>query len=498
MSYVSLLSGSDLRGVAIPGDKPVTLSDEAAARAALCFARWLAATLPRRPLRIALGHDSRLSAPRLKAAMLRGFAAAGAVVLDCGLCTTPAMFMACVLPPQPADAAVMITASHLPAERNGIKFITKTGGLSSAQVRAIAQAMDECADVATAEGTVETTAFLPRYAAFLREVIQKGAGGQQPLRGLHIVLDAGSGAGGFFAADVLQALGANTEGSQYLQPDGHFPGHPPNPESPVAMQALGEAVRRAGADMGVIFDADADRAALCDSSGEELSRNRLVALCSAVVLEKHPGATIVTDSITSTGLADFIRARGGVHRRFKRGYRNVIDEAQRLCGEGADCPLAIETSGHAALRENYFLDDGAYLVSWLLVEAARLRARGLSLFDLIADLRQPAEAAEIRLSLTAPDFRAAGQTAIAALTGAATGRAGWSPAPDNFEGLRVNCSVDGKPDAAWFLVRLSVHDPVLPVNIESDVPGGVAQLQAELHRLLSACPGVDASPLLPR
>ena len=98
-----------------------------------------------------------------------------------------------------------------------------------------------------------------------------------------------------------------------------------------------------------------------DRHGKEINRNRLVALASAIALEGNEGGTIVTDSITSDGLKAYIETTlDGVHHRFKRGYKNVINEAIRLNQEGVNCPLAIETSGHAAMRENYFLDDGAY------------------------------------------------------------------------------------------------------------------------------------------
>jgi phosphomannomutase len=96
----------------------------------------------------------------------------------------------------------------------------------------------------------------------------------------------------------------------------------------------------------------------------------------AIVLEEHPGSTIVTDSVTSNGLAAFIAARGGRHHRFRRGYKNVISEGQRLNAAGEACELAIETSGHGAMRENYFLDDGAYLVAKVLAQLAKLNPPG--------------------------------------------------------------------------------------------------------------------------
>ena len=130
-----------------------------------------------------------------------------------------------------------------------------------------------------------------------------------------------------------------------------------------------------------------------------LNKNRLIALLSEILLEEHPGTTIVTDSVTSAGLAEFIAKKGGVHHRFKRGYKNVINEAKRLNEAGTDCQLAMETSGHGALKENYFLDDGAYLMVKLIIRMARLKKEGRELYDLIAELPEPAEEAEFRLPI---------------------------------------------------------------------------------------------------
>ena len=125
-----------------------------------------------------------------------------------------------------------------------------------------------------------------------------------------------------------------------------------------------------------------------DQNGKAINRNRLIALISAILLEESPGATIVTDSVTSSGLTRFITEWGGVHYRYKRGHQQLIEEAVRLNDEGIDCPLAIETSGHAAFRENYFLDDGVYLVTRLLCEAMDRKREGLTLASLIDELAE--------------------------------------------------------------------------------------------------------------
>ena len=269
----------------------------------------------------------------------------------------------------------------------------------------------------------------------------------------------------------------------------------PNPENPEAMRSVSEAVKRAGADLGVIFDADCDRAAIVDSDGREINRNRLIALVSAMILDEKPGQTIVTDSVTSSGLRKFINDWGGEHYRYKRGYRNVIDEARRLNDEGIECPLAIETSGHAALRENHFLDDGMYLVTVLIVKAMKLKQQGKTLGSLIADLQEPVESKEIRLNITDENFRAAGQNAIAMVMDYANAAENWHIAPDNREGVRISFDLNGGMDNGWFLLRLSVHDPVLPLNVESDVPGGVSTMLKALYEVLKDASGIDLDPL---
>ncbi|MBR2338557.1 MAG: phosphomannomutase/phosphoglucomutase, partial [Clostridia bacterium] len=296
---------------------------------------------------------------------------------------------------------------------------------------------------------------------------------------LHIVVDAGNGAGGFYASEVLEPLGADVSGSQFLEPDGRFPNHIPNPENPQAMASICQAVLASKADLGVIFDTDVDRAGCVGADGREINRNRLVALAAAIALEGNEGGTIVTDSITSTGLKYFIEeVLGGVHCRFKRGYKNVINESLRLNVQGVNSPLAIETSGHAALRENYFLDDGAYLVTKIIIKAVNLRREGKSLEDLIAALPEPAESQELRYAITEPQFKEYGLQVLADLEAYANAH-GWAVADDSREGVRV--SFDKEHGDGWFLLRLSVHDPVMPLNVESNIEGGCAVILAQLE-----------------
>ena len=494
--YQSLKSGTDIRGDAL-GEKAV-LTNEVALCIGGAFITWLSERTGKHPgaLTVAIGRDSRLTGPALLAACAEGMARTGAQVWDYGMCTTPAMYMSLLTEGFKADASIMVTASHHPYYRNGLKFFLPEGGVSATDISMILSIAASTAPVDGPHPAVQKRDFLPVYKQQLMDRMRRGLDTDVacPLLGLHVVVDAGNGAGGFYE-EMLREMGAWTEGSQFLEPDGHFPNHIPNPENEQAMAAISQAVVRGGADLGVIFDADCDRAAIVDAAGREINRNRLIALISAILLDKEPGATIVTDSVTSSGLAQFITEWGGVHYRYKRGYRNVIDEAVRLNAAGIDCPLAIETSGHAALRENHFLDDGMYLVTVLIVEAMRLKQEGKELSSLLDGLREPVESVELRLNITAPDFREAGRTVIERVMDHASYETDWHIAPDNREGVRINFDLDDGLQNGWFLLRLSVHDPVLPLNVESDVPGGVRTMLSKLLSVLDGIEDIDISPI---
>jgi phosphomannomutase len=324
---------------------------------------------------------------------------------------------------------------------------------------------------------VESVPFLEDYAATLRELIKKGAAHpdtpEKPLTGMKIIVDAGNGSGGFFAESVLRPLGADTSGSQFLDPDGNFPNHSPNPEDAQAMDSAVRATVAAKADLGVIFDTDVDRSAVIDGDGNPINRNKLIALLAAIILDEHPGSTVVTDSVTSDGLADFIEGKGGKHVRYMRGYKNVINEGVRRDEAGEPCHLMIETSGHGAMKENYCLDDGAYIAVKIIIEAVRRRLRGgAGISDLLSELREPLEEKEVRLKITADDFKAYGGDVLDELKSAVTSMDGYTPVDVNYEGYRVNRD-EGDGKRGWFLLRQSLHDPVMVLNFESEIPGGV-------------------------
>ena len=495
--FAKLQNGSDIRGVALPlaAQEPVNLTEEAVEQIARAFAVWLAQRTgrPAAELTIAVGRDSRLSGPSLQRAVLTGLTAMGATAADCGMASTPAMFMATVLPGCGFDGAVMITASHLPQNRNGLKFFTAAGGLESAEIRELLRRAEEGPQAARLRGRLTAFDILTPYTELLRQrIIAETGGGERPLTGLKIAVDAGNGAGGFFATRVLAPLGADISASVFLEPDGAFPNHIPNPENKEAMESLRRAVLAGGCDLGLIFDTDVDRVGAMEADGTPLDRNRLIALAAAIAAEQAPGSTIVTDSVTSDQLTEFIEKKLGCrHHRFKRGYKNVINEAIRLNEAGETCLLAMETSGHGALKENYFLDDGAYLATKIVIRYAQLRRQGRTLADLLEGMREPLEARELRFRLLSEDCKAAGAAVLEALARYAAGQPGWSAAPENYEGLRYAVPAQ----KGWFLLRMSLHDPLMPLNIESDCPGGVDEILRELTPFLRGQAALDTAAL---
>ena len=487
-----LQNGSDVRGIAVEGveGENVNLTTEAVNRIASGFVTFLSNKLNKstNELKIAIGNDSRISAPQIKEAAIKALVSSGVKVLDCGLASTPAMFMSIIFDETKADGSIMLTASHLPFNRNGMKFFTKDGGLEKDNIKEVLTNATKVGEVDADISKVEKFDLISLYSNHLCKIIRNKLNlGDKPLEGMHIVVDAGNGGGGFFASKVLEPLGANTSGSQFLEPDGMFPNHIPNPEDKKAMAAIQKAVLDNKADLGLIFDTDVDRMSAVLSDGEEVNRNALIAMMAAILEPDYPGSMIVTDSVTSDGLQKFLEGSLKLkHHRFKRGYKNVINECIRLNNSGTVSPLAIETSGHGALSENYYLDDGAYLAVKLLIAAAKARKDGKNLASLIETLEYPAEAVEYRLKINDEDFRNYGEKVLQEFTNRAKDK-GIKFAEPNFEGVRLVF------DNGWALLRLSLHDPNMPLNIESNVKGGCKEIVGIIKELVTGFDKLDIS-----
>ena len=639
-SLLHLQNGSDVRGVACEGvaGEPVTLTPAVCCRIGYAFATDMATKLGKdcSALRIAVGRDSRITGESLANAFMQGVRLAGALPLDCSLATTPAMFMALIYPETNCDASCMVTASHLPFNRNGLKFFTKEGGFEKSDVTSLltaaAQVSDEivsslehlsdaasltaahtsetdlavsvdqsichsttslsdkCPAFSTAYETPECFDLLSLYAEKLCHIIRKGVSDSseatlsksssksftagtdnlsmpdsvtadfqdKPLAGLHIVVDAGNGNGGFFATKVLEPLGADISGSQFLEPDGHFPNHIPNPENKEAMASICEATVKAGADLGLIFDTDVDRMSAVFANGQPVNRDACIALAAAILAPAHKGATIVTDSVTSDRLTRFLEDDLGLkHLCYKRGYKNVINKCKELNAEQIDCPLAMETSGHGCLKENYYLDDGAYLAVRFVIALAKAKAassaesvsaltsshsdtvtplqptvsvtdvqaiasgnihknlQGTLALDeptsdhpaissarrdpfagLLSGFSREAADREVRFSISEKDFAAYGEKVLDAFRKQAMKKA--YTLPHSYEGVRISFaqgSLAHDFGGGWLLLRASLHDPVMVLNMEGRTASDLETLTNTVRELLREFAELDISAL---
>ncbi|WP_407436445.1 phosphomannomutase/phosphoglucomutase [Treponema sp.] len=499
---MKLQNGSDVRGIALEGvaDEHVNLTGEACNKIGQAFVKWLSKKTGKSAdnLKIGVGRDSRISGPALEEAVVKGMLSEGATVVRCGLATTPSMFMSIVFKQTKFDGSVEITASHLPFNRNGLKFFDKDGGLEHDDITEILETASGLSERDADLDTCISFDLISLYAEHLKNAISNqiekatGSKNDKPLLGLKIVVDSGNGASGFFVDKILRPLGADTTGSQFLNPDGNFPNHIPNPENKQAMEAIRSAVLENKADLGLIFDTDVDRMSAVLSDGSEVNRDAIIAMAAAILAPENPGSTIITDSVTSDRLTYFLEDVLGLkHLCYMRGYKNVINKQKEMNEKGINAPLAMETSGHGALKENYYLDDGAYLAVKLVVAMALAQAQGKKLDSLIEKLPPLVEEGEYRFKILCEDFKEYGKGVLEQFRMRAE-KAGYK-LPESYEGVRISFK-DGDAQG-WMLLRLSLHDPVMPLNIEGARKGDVEKIKAIARELLNGFDKLDMSAL---
>lgn len=505
---LKLQNGSDVRGIACEGieGEHITLTPEAAYLIGQAFAIWLLKKKNIAPEEciIGVGTDSRITGPELKKQVIKGMLSQGIYVSDCAMASTPAMFMSIVYPETQYDGACMITASHLPFNRNGLKFFDRSGGLERNDITDIlniaaglAQNVtddDIAADLPTDCSRFCEFELLSLYSANLCMKICDAVESEdydEPLKGLKIVVDAGNGAGGFFVKEILDELGADTSGSIFLEPDGTFPNHIPNPENKTAMKSVCDATVAAKADLGLIFDTDVDRMSAVLADGTPLNRDSIIAMIAAILAPDYPGSTIITDSVTSDRLTDFLEQDLGLkHLRYMRGYKNVINKCRELNKAGIVSPLAMETSGHGCLKDNFYLDDGAILAVKLIIAVAKAKREGKTINHFIEKLCADFSDREVRFPILAEDFKAYGASVLEEFKNRA--EISGFELPETYEGIRIRFS---GVCTGWMLLRASLHDPVMVLNMEGRTDRDLEIITGIADSLLEDFTGLDTSAL---
>jgi phosphomannomutase len=362
----------------IRGEYPQQLDEDVARRIGAAFARFTNAR------RVALGRDMRTSSPTLAASFSEGVNAAGTHVEDLGLVSTDALYFASGRLGVPA---CMFTASHNPAQYNGLKLcreaaapIGAESGLAEikklaeedapAESTSFAEGLDIMDDFSSSGGRpgrdVETMTILPEYAEHCRSFIDVGS-----LKPVKVAIDAGNGMAGKTVPLVFEPLPFEIT-PLFFELDGSFPNHPANPIEPANLQDLRRAVLEGGCDLGIAFDGDADRMFLVDEKAEVVSGSSTTALVAHRLLKKHPGEKIIYNLICSWAVPEVIRESGGVPIRTRVGHsyiKAVMAESGAAFGG--------EHSGHYYFRDNFRADSGM-IAALFVLEALSETSRPLS------------------------------------------------------------------------------------------------------------------------
>jgi len=414
---------------------------------------------------IVVAYDMRPSSPELAAAIAEGASAQGRDVIMAGLGSTDLLYFASG---QLGVPGAMFTASHNPAQYNGIKMcragaapIGAESGL--AQIRELAEKGVPAHDGPA--GTITERDLLADYAAHLRSLVDLSG-----IRRLRVVVDAGNGMGGHTVPAVLgdQLLDALPLDivPLYFELDGTFPNHPANPMDPANIVDLQAKVRETGADIGLAFDGDADRCFVVDERGEPVPPSAITALVAVQELAKEPGATIIHNLITSKAVPEIVAEHGGVPVRTRVGHSYI---KATMAETGA--VFGGEHSAHYYFRDFWRADTG------MLAAMHVLRVLGSdhrSLSEITAEYTRYAASGEINSEVADQAER------TAAVEAAFAGREDVVSV-DHLDGLTVDLASGG-----WFNLRASNTEPLLRLNVEAPDVESMAKLRDEVLAIIRA------------
>jgi len=442
---MSIFKAYDIRGVV-----PTELDAEAAYRIGRATARFL------RARRLAIGRDARTHSPELGEALVRGVREEGASVLDIGLAATPMLYFA--VDALGADGGIMLTASHNPAQYNGMKIcgpsavpIGEASGLREIERIAAEVAREGAAP----RGARESKDIVDAY---VRHVLAIAGGEIAPLR---VAIDCANGMAAVGLEPLLARLPLQVE-RLYFEPDGRFPNHPADPLKLENLRDVCAAVKRTGADFGVAFDGDADRAVFVDERGESVPSDLMTGVLARGQLARHPGGIVLYDLRSSWATAEEIRAAGGSPQMCRVGH-SFVKAKMRETG----AVFAGELSGHFYFRfsERLVADDG---IAAFVAVASALSLAKRPLSELIAPLRRYSASGEINRHVDDP------KAIIEAVA-------------KEHPGAREKSLLDGllvRYDDWWFNLRPSNTEPLLRLNLEAKTPSRmVAERDALLARI---------------
>ncbi|WP_347057866.1 phosphomannomutase/phosphoglucomutase [Blastococcus sp. HT6-30] len=449
----SLIKAYDVRGVV-----PDQWDEDVARAIGAAFAEFVLADSG--ATAVVTAHDMRESSVPLARAFAEGAIARGVDVVEAGLGSTDLLYFAAGSLGMPG---AMFTASHNPAQYNGIKMcragaapIGQDSGLGTIREWAERDAYERVPDRV---GTVSARDVLAEYAAHLRSLVDLST-----IRSLKVVVDAGNGMGGHTVPVVLAGLPLDVV-PMYFELDGSFPNHEANPLDPANLVDLQRAVVEHGADIGLAFDGDADRVFVVDERGEPVSPSAITALVAVRELAKGRGTTIIHNLITSRAVPEIVREHGGQPVRTRVGHSFIKAEMART-----DAVFGGEHSAHYYFRDFWRADTGMLAAMHVL---AALGEQGRSLSELTAAYSRYAASGEINSTVADAAER------TAAVRGIFEEQEGVTV--DELDGLTVEL-----PDGAWFNLRASNTEPLLRLNVEAPDVARMTELRDQVLRTVRA------------
>lgn len=418
--------------------------------------------------RLAVGRDHRASSLAFCAALTRGLQSTGCDVVDIGLVPTPLLYFS--LFQLDTHGGCMITASHNPAEYNGIKLCFGRGALYGDEIQEIRQLAEQGLFAAGPSQRTETEV-RSAYLNYITDQIRL----QRPLR---VVVDAGNGTSGLVIQDLLRRLGCEVY-ELFCEVDGTFPNHHPDPTVPENLTDIIREVKARRADVGLAYDGDSDRLGVIDEQGEIIWGDRLLVLLARDILTRRPGAKIIFDVKCSQVLVDDIRQHGGIPMMWMTGHSLI---KKKLAMEQA--ALAGEMSGHLFFADGYFgYDDALYASCRLLQILDRANA---PLSTLLSDLPTTYSTPEIRVTCADEE-----KFQVVAQLKSRFQQEAQAREVITIDGARV-VFADG-----WGLVRASNTQPALVLRFEATTPERLEAIQALVTDRLRAYPSVklDDKPM---
>lgn len=408
---------------------------------------------------IALGHDARLSSPRIVAGLARGLTESGFDVLHLGLVTTPVCYFSTFEVPQ-VKGAIQVTGSHNPPEYNGFKICVGQSTIFGADIQRLKKIIEIGKFLSGKKGIESQFDILPLYTRRYNKEF-----GQ--IKNIKFVLDCGNGAGGAVVRSLFEAVGLKPT-ILFEKPDGTFPNHHPDPTVEANLVDLKEQVLKEGAICGIGFDGDADRIGVVDHTGRMIYGDELMVLISRDVLQTRKGAKIIGDVKCSDRMYKDIAAHGGVPIMWKTGH-SLVKEKIKI----EKAPFGGEMSGHIFFADrNYGYDDAPYAALRVIEILART---GKTIPELLEGLPPAYNTPEIRIDTTEEKKVLIVEKMKEAFPASATA----DYKIDTTDGIRLSFT-DG-----WALCRSSNTQPVLVVRYESSTEAGLQKIRSRVEAVVN-------------